>query len=309
MISRKMLAMFIILVVATASLGGVVILNQTGDSVRSKTFIDQAGSETMYELCLKWASDYEAKDNMVQINVTRGGSGPGIAALLDHKVQIAQASRQMNVAEKANASSQGMNIIETKVALDGIAMLVNPYLFNNNITVLTLNQLCGLYNGSINNWKQLGGPDVPVLVYGRNSTSGTYTFFQQNVLNNKNYTSNMTEYDNYDLMIADILSPSNKGAIGYVGVGYVNNYPDVKILSLKMNDTSPSYKPTQTNVESFDYPLARYLYLYLGEKPTGPMLDYMKWVINQQYGQAVVIQQGFYPIPQAVTDSDMALLT
>jgi phosphate transport system substrate-binding protein len=119
----------------------------------------------------------------------------------------------------------------------------------------------------------------------------------------------MTEYDNYDLMIADILAPSHPGAIGYVGVGFVNNYPDVKILSLKKNDSSPAYKPTQTNVESFNYPLARYLYLYLGERPTGTLLDYLEWVIDQKNGQAVVIQQGFYPIPQSLTEADMSILT
>jgi phosphate transport system substrate-binding protein len=309
MISRKMMAIAVTIMVLAAALGGIIILNRSGETHNTKTFIDQAGSETMYELCLKWASDYEAKDNLVQINVTRGGSGPGIAALLDHNTDIAQASRRMSTSELANASDQGMKIIEVKVALDGIVMLVNPFLFNNNITELTLDQLRGVYNGSVINWKQLGGPDVPVLAYGRNNTSGTYTFFQQNVLNNQNYTTNMTEYDNYDLMIADILSPSHEGAIGYVGVGFVNNYPDVNILSLKMNESTPSYKPTQTNVESFNYPLARYLYLYLGERPTGPMLDYMEWIINQQNGQAVVIQQGFYPIPQSVTDMDMTLLT
>ena len=119
----------------------------------------------------------------------------------------------------------------------------------------------------------------------------------------------MTEYDNYDLMIANLMNPANRGAIGYVGVGFVNNYPDVKILSLKKNDASPAYKPTKTNVESFDYPLARYLYLYLADKPTGNLLDYLKWIIDQQHGQTVVTQQGFYPIPQKVTDADMALLT
>jgi phosphate transport system substrate-binding protein len=215
----------------------------------------------------------------------------------------------MDPEEMANASAQGMSIMEIEVALDGIAMLVNPYIYDHNVTELTLDQLKGLYNGSINNWKDLGGPDVPVMIYGRNSTSGTYTFFQQNVLNNENYSQNMTEYDNYDLMIADILAPSHPGAIGYVGVGFVNNYPDVKILSLKKNDSSPAYKPTQTNVESFNYPLARYLYLYLGEKPTGTLLDYLEWVIDQKNGQAVVIQQGFYPIPQSLTEADMSILT
>jgi phosphate transport system substrate-binding protein len=297
------------MIVLAATLGGIIVLNKSSETQDTKTFIDQAGSETMYEICLKWASDYEAKDSLVQINVTRGGSGPGIAALLDHKADIAQASRTMSASELANATAQKMKIIELKVALDGIAMLVNPFLYDNNITELTLDQLKGIYNGSIINWKQLSGPDVPVLAYGRNNTSGTYTFFQQNVLNNENYSANMTEYDNYDLMIADILSPSHEGAIGYVGVGFVNNYPDVKILSLRMNESTPSYKPNQTNVESFDYPLARYLYLYLGETPTGPLLDYLEWIINQKNGQAVVIQEGFYPIPQSITDMDVKLLT
>ena len=197
----------------------------------------------MYELGLKWAADYGTMDDNVQINVTRGGSGPGIAALLDHKADIAQSSRKMNSEELANATAQGMSIVEVEVALDGIAMLVNPYLYDHNVTELTLDQLKGLYNGSINNWKELGGPDVPVMIYGRNNTSGTFAFFQQNVLNNQNYSQNMTEYDNYDLMIADILAPSHPGAIGYVGVGFVNNYPDVKILSLKKNDTSPRTNP------------------------------------------------------------------
>jgi phosphate transport system substrate-binding protein len=309
MISRKMMAISVTMIVLAATLGGIIVLNKSSETQDTKTFIDQAGSETMYEICLKWASDYEAKDSLVQINVTRGGSGPGIAALLDHKADIAQASRTMSASELANATAQKMKIIELKVALDGIAMLVNPFLYDNNITELTLDQLKGIYNGSIINWKQLGGPDVPVLAYGRNNTSGTYTFFQQNVLNNENYSANMTEYDNYDLMIADILSPSHEGAIGYVGVGFVNNYPDVKILSLRMNESTPSYKPNQTNVESFDYPLARYLYLYLGETPTGPLLDYLEWIINQKNGQAVVIQEGFYPIPQSITDMDVKLLT
>ena len=307
MIPKKFIAIAVVLIVVAAALGSMIILNRPGESSKEKTFINQAGSETMYELCLKWAADYEAKEKLVQINVSRGGSGPGIAALLDHSVDIAQASRQMSASELANATAQHMTIMELKVALDGIAMLVNPFLYNNNITELTLAQLRGLYNGSIDNWKELGGPDVPVMIYGRNITSGTYTFFQQNVLNNQNYSVNMTEYDNYDLMIADILSPSHQGAIGYVGVGFVNNYPDVKILSLKKNDTTPAYKPTQTNVESFDYPLARYLYLYLGEKPVGTMLDYIRWIIDQQKGQAVVIQQGFYPIPQSLTDMELAL--
>ena len=119
-------------------------------------------------------------------------------------------SRQMNAVEKANGSAHGMNILEIPVALDGISMIVNPYLYDNNITTLTLGQLKALYNGSITNWKDLGGPDTPALVYGRNNTSGTYAFFQQNVLNNQNYTDNMTEYDNYDLMIANLMNPANR---------------------------------------------------------------------------------------------------
>ncbi len=309
MMSKKIIAIAVILIMIAAALGSFVLLSKPSDGNNKITFINQAGSTTMYELALVWTKNYETNNSMVQINVTEEGSAVGIARLLAHTADIADASRQMNTVELANASSQGMHIVEVPVALDGITMIVNPYLYDNNITTLTLEQLKGIYNGSITNWKTLGGPDTPVLVYGRNDTSGTYSFFQQNVLDNENYTENMTEYPNYDLMIADLENPANRGAIGYVGVGFVNNYPDVKMVSLKENATSPAFLPTRSNVESFHYPLSRYLYLYLANKPTGSMLDYVEWIINQQYGQAIVISQGFYPIPQSVTDADMALLT
>jgi phosphate transport system substrate-binding protein len=306
MISRKVLAVSVIVIVILATIGLVLVLNKPTEEKKVRVFIDQAGSETMYDLCLKWAKDYGANNASVIINVTRGGSGPGIASLLTGEVDIAQTSRQMRSDELEMAASQGMQIVEVKVALDGIAMLVNPV---NNITTLTIDQLKSIYNGSVTSWKALGGADIPILAYGRNNTSGTYSFFQEHVLNNGNYGANISEYDNYDIMIADINSPSHPGAIGYVGVGFVNNYPDVKILSLKKDDSSPAYAPEKVYVESFDYPLARYLYLYLSEKPTGALLNYIEWIIDLDQGQSVVTKEGFYPIPQEVHDRDMALLS
>lgn len=272
------------------------------------TFIDQQGSETMYELGHGWASAYEADHDLVQVNVSRGGSGPGIAALLDDNIDIAQVSRQIKAEEMTLAGSKGMEIIELRVALDGIALLVNPYLFGRGITDLSLGQLRALYNGSVSNWLELGGPDAPVLIYGRNNTSGTYSFFQDHVLEGQDYGASMVEYDNYDVMIADLQNPANRGAIGYVGVGYVNNYPDVNILSLSSEDDGPSYQPTGEHVNSFEYPLARYLYLYLNQKPTGELLEYLEWIMGEDQGQAVVVQKGFYPISQEVREDNLSLL-
>ena len=167
MISRKIMVFSVALVLVAATLGGILLLNKPVQNNTNQEFIDQSGSTTMYELALSWTAAYEEDNKMVQINVTEPGSAVGIAELLDRKADIADASRQMNAVERANGSAQGMNILEIPVALDGISMIVNPYLYNNNITTLTLDQLKALYNGSITNWKDLGGPDTPVLVYGR----------------------------------------------------------------------------------------------------------------------------------------------
>jgi phosphate transport system substrate-binding protein len=304
MITRKIVTIVIAAVVIFAALGAIILLNKPNQT-SSIHYINQSGSTTMYEMANVWAASYEANNSNVQINITEPGSGVGIADLLDHTANIADSSRQMNAAELANASSQGMHIVELPVALDGITMVVNPYLYEHNVTTLTLEQLKGLYDGSITNWKILGGPNVNVTVYGRNSTSGTYTFFQQNVLDDQNYSKNMTEYPNYDQMIADLLNPANRGAIGFVGVGFAN---DLDIISLKENDTSKAYLPTRSNVESFNYPLSRYLYIDLGGKPTGSVLNYIEWIIDQQLGQTIVTSQGFYPISQNITNSDTSLI-
>lgn len=305
---RRMAVLAVIVIVVVAAIGTVLSVSYPPEEERRMSFIDQRGSETMYELGLGWAAAYEADHDLVQVNVSRGGSGPGIAALLQDQADIAQVSRQIKTEEMALAESKGMEIIELRVALDGIAMLVNPYLYVRGITDLSVGQLCALYNGSVSNWLELGGPDAPVLIYGRNNTSGTYSFFQDHVLEGQEYGSTLVEYDNYDVMIADLQNPANRGAIGYVGVGYVNNYPDVHILSLSSEEGGPSYQPTRDHVESFEYPLARYLYLYLNHQPAGELLEYLEWILAEDQGQAVVVQKGFYPIPQEVREENLSRL-
>jgi phosphate transport system substrate-binding protein len=303
-VPKKVLAVVLAVVIIVAAVA-IILVKGPAAGTGTRIYVDQAGSETMYELCRKWAQDYMEINDLMTISVERGGSGPGLAALLNGTVDIAQASRPISAAERETAESRGLDIVELKVALDGIAIIVNP---TNGVTNLTVEQLRGIYNGTLTNWEELGGADLPIQVYGRNDTSGTYVFFQEHVLENAPYTDTMVECDNYDFMIAEVNSPSHPGAIGYVGVGFVNNYPDVKIVPLKAADGSQAFLPSRDKVESFEYPLSRYLFFYLSEKPTGALLEYLEWVIDLDAGQVVVTEEGFYPIPRDVHDADMAAL-
>jgi len=302
--SPKKLAVIIVAAIIIVAAVSVVLLTQgPADSKVQRTYIAQGGSETMYDLGLKWASDYTDANPLTTINVSRGGTSTGITGMLNGTLDIADASNQMTADQLATARSEGKNVTELKVALDGVAILVNP---NNPVTSLDLEQLRGLYNGTITNWNMVGGNDQTVQIYGRNNTSGTYSFFQQHVLNNENYSSNMSEYDNYDLMIPDIMS--HGGAVGYVGIGFATNYPDVKIVALKVNSTSLEYLPTKQNVLSGVYPLWRYLYLYTTETLSDGMLNYLKWVVSPSGGQTVTQEMGFYSIPDNISADDLQKL-
>ena len=300
---EKLVAALIIAVIAVAGVGAVVLLSGNGSPPKVHVYIDQQGSETMYELCQEWGKQYSAKDRSVTINVSRGGSGPGIAALLAGGVDIAQASRPMKDSERAQAAESGLEIIELKVALDGIAIVVNP---DNDVDALTIEQLRGIYNGTYTNWNEVGGADTAILAYGRNNTSGTYAYFQEHVLDNGAYAANMSEYPDYNQMIADILA--HPGAVGYVGIGFAANYPDVKVVALQEDASSEAYYPTEANVLSGKYELSRYLYFYLTERPKGAMLDYLAWLVDPAGGQAVAESMGFYAVPPAAADENKAKL-
>lgn len=290
------IAMGIVLVIAVATIGSAALLSQKTPAPQQKTYIEQKGSDTMLELGLEWASSYHKIDTDTVVNVTGGGSSTGINLLINHKVTIAQASRAINQSEAALAVANGVHPFEIPVAIDGISIIVH---YSNPLTRITLDQLRGIYNGTITNWGQLGGADLAIKAYGRQSTSGTYAYFQEKVLMNQPYSANVTE-ETTTTQILNMVD-ADPAAIGYVGLGYTKNDSVSKALPLAKTASDMAFEPTnESAVISGQYVLSRYLYLYTDGVPQNETLDYILWVLDADGGQKIAREIGFYGLPESI---------
>ncbi len=201
-----------------------------------------------------------------------------------------------------SAVAAGANPVEFRVAIDGIAIVVHQ---TNSIGELTIEELRGIYNGTYTNWNQLGGPDRTIVSYGRQSTSGTYVFFQEHVLLNGDYRTDMQGMTGNSAIVSAI--SADQGGIGYVGIGYAVGATGINVVNLKQNESSLAYSPLDEDaVLSGDYSLSRYLYLYTNGPPTGALKVYISWILTD--GQAVAEEIGFYALPSEVVDEEMAKL-
>ena len=252
------------------------------------------GSDTLVNLALAWAEKYQSLYPNVEISVTGGGSGTGIAALINKTVDIANASRQITPGEIKQANDNGVDPVEHVVARDAIAVIVNP---TNPVEHLTLQQLSDIYSGKINNWNQVGGENRIIVRLSRETNSGTHVFFLENVIR-------LGDPNNKTLFSTDtMLLPSSEGitaetrdnpnVIGYDGLGYVT--PDVKVISVSKSANGPFILPSADSVNSGQYPIARDLYMYTNGKPSGAIADYLDWIMTTE-AQAIVTQLGFVPI-------------
>lgn len=253
--------------------------------------ISVKGSDTMLALGQGWAAGYMKAKPGRTVTVTGGGSTTGIAGLVNGICDIAQASRIMRGSELDRAKVRGFVPKEFPVARDGLAIIVNP---RNPLKSISMEQLKGIFNGSISNWKQVGGPDQAIIAVGRDSSSGTYGFFQDRVLGiGRPYRSDMQTSPSTNA-IAQVVS-QDAGAIGYVGVAYAKAFGSkVKILPVSSGGGAP-VEPTEENVRNGKYPLWRYLFMYTRGNPTGAVKDFIDWVRGPE-GQAIVTQVGYYPI-------------
>ncbi len=296
----KLIALGVVAIIIVAAVG-TFLLTQNNDDDPEAFVISQKGSDTMLELCQIWAEQYMENNSKATIEVSGGGSGTGISALINGQVDIAQASRAMKSSEKESAIAAGFTPVEFKVAIDGIAIITND---DNTVTNLTMAQLRGMYNGTYTNWNQVGGPNLGITLYGRQSSSGTYVYFQEEVLKNKNYSANMNMLTGNSAIVNAVQGDS--GGVGYVGIGYVSNPTGIDIVSLKADAGSDAYLPTDEQaVLSGDYELARYLYLYTKGTPSGGVKDYLKWIVDPQEGQAIIAEIGFYAIPHNVYEDNL----
>jgi phosphate transport system substrate-binding protein len=256
--------------------------------------INNVGSDTMVNLALAWAEAYQSGHPDVRVSVTGGGSGTGIAALINETIDIANASRQMKSEEIDEAKNKGIQPVEFVVARDAIAVIVNP---ENPVERLTLQQISDIYSGRIINWKEVGGEDRPIVRLSRETNSGTHVYFLETVIR-------LGDKKNTTLFSTDtLLLPSSEGiinevrqnpnAIGYDGLGYVPK--DLKKVAVARDAAGPYVLPSIASVNDDSYPIARDLYMYTAGEPTGAVKDYIEWIFSEE-AQAIVAQLGFVPV-------------
>lgn len=256
--------------------------------------VQNKGSDTLVNLALAWAEAYREVDPSVSIAVTGGGSGTGIAALINDTVDIANASRQMKPEEIAAARENGIEPVEFTVAIDALAVIVHP---DNPVDRLTIDQLADIFTGRITNWQEVGGNDAPIIILSRETNSGTHVYFLEKVVRKG-------EEDNEDIFAPQtLLMPSSVGitseirrnpnAIGYDGLGYVTE--EEKTIAVAKDSQSPYVPPSVETGADGSYPIARGLYMYTAGEPTGVIAEYLDW-IRGPAGQAIVAELGFVPL-------------
>ena len=248
------------------------------------------GSDTMVIMNQQLAEAFGDKNPSTPVNVTGGGSSIGINAFINGVANIAASSRPMRFSEIQRARGRGAIANEIPVALDGLAIIVNK---NNPVKSVTMDQLRKIYVGQITNWSALGGSNAPITVFSRDSNSGTYGFFQANVLKNQNWGKGVR----FMPSTADELREVSRSAngIAYGGVAYFKNDSRVRIVPVSASATSTPMMPTEENVRSKKYPIWRYLYYYTNGKPSGDTKKFVDFTLSAA-GQAVIEKVGYYSV-------------
>ncbi len=295
--SFRMLRVTLITVLMLGSLSACSSGSTSDDNAsNSSRAIQNKGSDTLVNVALAWAEAYQDVAPQVSIAVTGGGSGTGIAALINGTVDIANASRKIKDKEIEAAQSNGIEPIEFVVAIDALAVIVNP---ENPVEKLTIQQLSDIFTGRITNWCDVGGKDAPIIVVSRESNSGTHVYFLEEVVRqgdseNKDVFGPKTLLMPSSVGITSEVS-RNPNAIGYDGLGYVTE--DEKVIAVATDGSSDYVIPTVETGADGTYPLARNLYMYTAGEPTGDIAEYLDWIRGED-GQKIVSALGFVALNQ-----------
>lgn len=263
-------------------------------SPSASAYIQNKGSDTIVNLGLAWAEEYQKVKPEVRISVTGGGSGTGLTAMISGTVDIASASRKIKDEEIAASEANGITPVEYVIARDAIAVIVNP---ENPVSELSLEQIARIYRGEVENWSELGGDDRPIVRLSRETNSGTHVYFLEEVVR-------LGDPENKEIFSADtLLLPSSEGiisevsenpnAIGYDGLGYVTD--EVKVIAIARTADQPYILPSVETVNNGKYPISRDLYMYIQADASQNVLDYMTWILSPD-AQTIVSDLGFVPI-------------
>lgn len=292
---RKITQLVILVVLIITACSPRASDDESSPSVESE-YLNNVGSDTMVNLALAWAEDFQMDNPESNLSVSGGGSGTGIASLINNTTDIANASRRIKSEEIANAEANGITPIEFVVARDAIAIIVNP---DNPIDELSLQQLSDIYSGKINNWKELGGEDRPIVRLSRETNSGTHVYFLEQVLRLGDSDSDLLfSTDTLLLPSSEVIGAEirqNPNAIGYDGLGYVT--PDMKVVGVldERAEKQEFIFPSANTVNDGSYPIARDLYMYTAGEPDGFVKRYLEWIFTPQ-AQQIVTELGFVPV-------------
>ena len=246
------------------------------------------GSDTMVILGQRWAEEFMKKHPDVTLQVTGGGSGTGISALINGTTDVCQSSRAMSAPEKEKLRDRYATTgVEIPVARDGLSVYVNAA---NPMTEISMDQLKLIFTGKVTNWKEVGGADSKIVIYSRENSSGTYVFFKEHVLKNADYSPRAQTMPGTAAVVNAV--SKEKFGIGYGGAAYAKG---IKILKVKKDDASPGVLPELANVQSGTYALSRPLFFYLRNQPAGETKSFVDWVLSAE-GQGVVTKVGYFPV-------------
>lgn len=286
---KKILVLFA--VIALSSCGGSNTNkneSSSADSTTTKTNITLKGSDTVLPLSQKEAENYMKEHPDASITVVGGGSGVGITALIDGTTDIAMSSRPLKLDEKVTLEEKGLDVKEIIIAGDALAVIVNP---KNKVEKLTHQQIGDIYTGKIKNWKEVGGADMKIIAYSRETSSGTYEFFKEHVLDKKNYDASVLNMPATGAIVQSV--SQTEGAIGYIGLAYETK--EVKQLSVSYDDGKTYVAPSIESAQNGTYPISRPLYYYYSGKKDAqikPLIDY----ILSETGQKIVLEVGYVPL-------------
>lgn len=250
------------------------------------------GSDSEVNLVQALAENYMDTHELVSVGVTGGGSGAGIAALINNKTDLANSSREISEEELYFAKKRNIDPYEIVFAMDALAVIVHA---DNPADSITLQDLGRLYSGKLGNWQEVSGLNEAVTLYGRQSSSGTYIFFREFVVKDE-YDTSMIGMSG-TAQIVEAIRKDKKG-IGYVSSGYLDEkvLQNLKVLKIKANEHSPAYSPLEkTTIISGDYPITRPLLQYTNGRPTGTLLDFIRYQFSPE-GAEIIESNGFYPV-------------
>ena len=267
-------------VILTAVIAAIILSGASAQTIK--------GSDTTLPLSQKFAEMFMKSNPSSRLIVTGGGSGVGISALMDGITDIAQSSRKIRFAEKQKLNEAGKTVKEVIIAYDALAVIVHP---SNKVTNLTREQLEGIFTGKITNWKEVGGEDLKIIPYARETSSGTYEFFKESVLKNKNYMSGIMSMPATGALVQSV--SQTKGAIAYVGLAYLNS--NVKAVNVSYDKGKIFVAPSVANAKNATYPIVRPLYYYYVTSAESRVKPFMDFVLSPA-GQKIVSDIGFITV-------------